>query len=73
MYRNNYLVKTPSGIYKSKDAIYKSGAVSVPDFIVSEPSSTHEQFNELDLDSRHTKIDFCIGGSIKLAIRIKYV
>ena len=72
MYRNNYLVKTPSGIYKSKDAIYKSGAVSVPDFIVSEPSSIYKQFNELDVDSRNTKIDFCMGGNIKLAIRIKY-
>jgi hypothetical protein len=72
MYRNNYLVKTPSGIYKNKNAIYKSGAVSVPDFIVSEPH-IYKQFNELDIDSRNTKIDFCIGSNIQLAIRIKYV
>jgi hypothetical protein len=72
MYRNNYLVKTPSGIYKNKDAIYKSGADSVPDFIVSN-DHIYKQFNELDIDSRNTKIDFCIGSNIQLAIRIKYV
>lgn len=73
MHRNNYLVKTPSGIYKSRDAIYKSDTVSVSDFIISESLSIYKQFNELDTDSRNTKIDFCIGGNIKLAIRIKYV
>ena len=71
MSRNNYLVKTPSGIYKNKDAIYKSGADSVPDFIVSK-SHIYKQFNEFDIDSRNTKIDFCVGKNIKLAIRIKY-
>lgn len=69
MYRNNYLVKTPSGIYKSKDAIYRSDATA-SDFVVSEPH-IYRLYDESDTDSRNTKIDFCMGGNITLAIRIK--
>jgi hypothetical protein len=72
MYRNNYLVKIPSGIYKDKDAIYKSDA-TVSDFVVSK-SFIYHQFNEEDIDARNTKINFCIGSKIPpLAVRIKYV
>lgn len=71
MYRNNYLVKIPDGIYKSKDAIYKSDT-PVSDFIAYKPFIYH-QFNELDIDSRNTKINFNIGSKIpRLVVRIKY-
>lgn len=71
MYRNNYLVKTPSGIYKSKDAIYRSDAI-VSDFVVSKPHIYH-LYNEFDIDSRRTKINFYSGSKIpSLAVRIKY-
>jgi hypothetical protein len=71
MYRNNYLVKTPSGIYKSKDAIYRSDATA-SDLVVSEPH-IYRFYDESDIDSVSTKINFCIGSKIPtLATRIKY-
>ena len=72
MYRNNYLVKKPNGIYKSRDAIYRSDATA-SDFVVSKPE-IYRLYDESDLDSKNTKINFYSGSKIPaLAIRIKYV
>jgi hypothetical protein len=71
MYRNNYLVKKPNGIYKHTNAIYKSDT-TVSDFIVSK-DHIYKQFNELDIDARNTKINFNIGARLpSLSVRIKY-
>lgn len=71
MYRNNYLVKKQSGIYKNRDAIYRSDATA-SDFVVSK-SHIYQQYLELDRDSRHTKINFYSGFKIpSLATRVKY-
>jgi hypothetical protein len=69
--RNNYLVKTPSGIYKNKDAIYRSDA-TVSDLVVSQPH-TYRPFAESDTTGQSTKINFLSGSKIpSLTIRIKY-
>jgi hypothetical protein len=71
MYRNNYLVKKPNGIYKSKNAIYKSDATA-SDFVVSKPH-IYQPYQELDRDARNTKINFYSGSKIpSLITRIKY-
>lgn len=71
MYRNNYLVKKPNGIYKNRDAIYRSDATA-SDFVVSKPE-IYRLYNEFDIDSRNTKINFYSGAKIPvLATRIKY-
>lgn len=72
MYRNNYLVKKPSGIYKNRDAIYRSDATT-SDFVVSKPE-IYRLYNESDTDARNTKVNFYSGAKIpSLAMRIKYV
>lgn len=71
MYRNNYLVKKPNGIYKSKNAIYRSDATA-SDFVVSKPH-IYRPYEELDTNSRNTKINFYSGAKIpSLAMRVKY-
>jgi hypothetical protein len=72
MYRNNYLVKKPNGIYKSEDAIYRSDATA-SDFVVGKPHIYHF-YNEPDPLARNTKINFYSGAKTpSLAIRVKYV
>ena len=71
MYRNNYLVKKPNGIYKNRDAIYRSDT-PVSDFVVSKPE-IYRLYPELDISARNTKINFYSGSKIpSLALRIKY-
>lgn len=70
MYRNNYLIKTQSGIYKNRKAIYKSGAWS-PDLIAPE-SYVYTPLDLLDNSIGATKINFYTGSKIPaLSIRIK--
>ncbi len=71
MYRNNYLVKKPNGIYKNRDAIYRSDATA-SDFVVGKPE-IYRLYSEPDIHARNTKINFYSGSKIpSLAVRIKY-
>ena len=69
MYRSNYLVKTQSGIYKSKDAIYRS------DDTASDPVDQlhiHKHYNYPLFVANSTKINFALGTNTRLTLRLKY-
>jgi hypothetical protein len=68
MYRNNYLIKTQSGIYKSKNAIYESGKI-LPDLV--DQQHIHSHYTNSSLVTNPTIINFAIGSNIKLALRLK--
>lgn len=70
MYRSNYLVKTPSGVYKSKQAVYRSDDTT-SDFV--DQSHTHQHYLTSFNLNNTTKISFSLGSNTQLSLRPQYV